>query len=405
MPIFLPDADPLFSQRHLGTLLKDQILSMENRVNELSDDLFLSIPAQDLIDELSANAYLQPLVLLPEHGVSHPPLEIESGKGVVPGATFRYFVEIPYSGASGLFNHEPTKFDLDKPTASLNSRSMQGSITVKRVATTDVSDAELKASFDAELAKVQKYIDYQALEIGPYNASLKSEAGRIVNGRRNRILTARRIASSLGYPLHHRANAPVTYISPIVRRTLPTSVTSPFKPEPTIEEAEYRNILRIIENMSFVMERNPKVFSKAPEETIRDHYLVQLNGQYEGSATGETFNGEGKTDILVRDGSANLFVAECKVWHGEKKFVQTIDQLFGYVTWRDTKTAIIVFNRNQDTTAVVRTIKGAVEAYPSYKRASALESDTRLRAVFAKPDDSTREVVVTVLVVPIPKAN
>jgi hypothetical protein len=48
--------------------------------------------------------------------------------------------------------------------------------------------------------------------------------------------------------------------------------------------------------MSFVMERNPRVFSTAPEETIRDHYLVQLNGQYEGSATGETFNGQGRTN-------------------------------------------------------------------------------------------------------------
>jgi hypothetical protein len=205
------------------------------------------------------------------------------------------------------------------------------------------------------------------------------------------------------YPLHHRADAPPTYISPVVRRRLPTTVSTPFNPEPAIDEPEYQNILRIIENM-FMMERSPKVFSKAPEETIRDHYLVQLNGQYEGSATGETFNSEGKSDILVRDGSANLFIAECKVWHGEKKFIEAIDQLFRYVTWRDTKTAIIVFNRNQDTTGVVQTIKTAIEGHASYKRGSQLESDTRLRSVFGRPDDPTREAIVTVLVVPIPKA-
>jgi hypothetical protein len=72
MPIFLPDADPLFSQRHLGTLLKDQIGRMENRVDELADDLFLSIPAQDLIDDISQDGYLPPLVLHREHGVSLP---------------------------------------------------------------------------------------------------------------------------------------------------------------------------------------------------------------------------------------------------------------------------------------------------------------------------------------------
>jgi hypothetical protein len=44
------------------------------------------------------------------------------------------------------------------------------------------------------------------------------------------------------------------------------------------------------------------------------------------------------------------------------------------VTWRDTKTAIIVFNRNQDTTAVVQTIKTAIEAHASYNGAQSLRA-------------------------------
>jgi hypothetical protein len=72
-------------------------------------------------------------------------------------------------------------------------------------------------------------------------------------------------------------------------------VSTPFNPEPTIDEPEYQNILRIIENMSsFVMERNPKVFSKAPEEAIRDHYLVQLNGQLRGIGDRRNLQRRGK---------------------------------------------------------------------------------------------------------------
>jgi hypothetical protein len=37
------------------------------------------------------------------------------------------------------------------------------------------------------------------------------------------------------------------------------------------------------------------------EEDLRQHFLAQLNGHFEGSATGETFNYEGKTDILIRE--------------------------------------------------------------------------------------------------------
>jgi len=44
-----------------------------------------------------------------------------------------------------------------------------------------------------------------------------------------------------------------------------------------------------------VLERSPKAFAHMEEEHLRDQFLVQLNGHYEGQATGETFNAEGKT--------------------------------------------------------------------------------------------------------------
>jgi hypothetical protein len=406
MPIFSPAPAPLFTQRSLTTLLKDQNHKMENTIDELSDDVFLQNSADDMIEAISQDAYLPPIELHADKGISHPPIEVSNiivNQSGVPINGFRYSIEVPYTGASGLFNHQPETHDLEKPTAQLNSHSLQGSIIINRIATAEVTPEELAAAFDAELDKVGRYIGYQAIQIDPFNVSLKVEATRIVHGRRDRLLRARKIAASLGYPLHHRSGAPQTYISPMVRRQIKTTMSGSFQPEPTIDETEYQNILRIIENMSFVMERNPKVFSVAPEETIRDHYLVQLNGQYEGSATGETFNGEGKTDILVRDGSANLFIAECNVWHGQKQFIEAIDQLLGYVTWRDTKTAIIIFNRNQATTPVVETVMTIIEAHANYKRDAKMESPTRLRAIFGRPDDATREITITVLVVPIPK--
>ena len=315
MPILLPQPDPLFSQRNLATLMKDQIHKMKNIIDELSDDVFLQNSPDDLIEEISQAGHIQPLELLKDQGVSHPPIEI-TNTGVwgspVPISGFRYGIEVPYTGASGLFNHQPDTYDLDKPTAQLNSHSMQGSLIFTRIATAEVTKDELSASFEAEVQKVRKYIGFQALQLDPFNASLKDEASRIVNGRRERLLKARHIAASLGYPLHQRLGAPLTYVSPMVRRKITTKVSGTFQAEPAIEEAEYQNILRIIENMSFVMERNPRVFSTAFEETIRDHYLVQLNGQYEGSATGETFNGHGHTDILVRDGNANLFMQSAR---------------------------------------------------------------------------------------------
>lgn len=127
---------------------------------------------------------------------------------------------------------------------------------------------------------------------------------------------------------------------------MPFASTAPFKPEPALVDAEYANILDIVSNMALVMERSPSAFASIDEEDLRQHFLVQLNGQYEGQATGETFNYQGKTDILLRVDGRNIFIAECKYWHGAKSYTQTIDQVLSYVSWRDTKIAVIIFNRN-----------------------------------------------------------
>ena len=59
--------------------------------------------------------------------------------------------------------------------------------------------------------------------------------------------------------------------------------------------------------------------------------------------TGETFRKKGKSDIHIMFENKAAFIGECKIWHGIKNFKEAVEQLFSYSTWRDTKTAIIVF--------------------------------------------------------------
>src|SRR6202041_3474783 len=115
--------------------------------------------------------------------------------------------------------------------------------------------------------------------------------------------------------------------------------------EPYLEESAYGEILNVLASMSLLIERNPSTFQHTQEEMLRDHFLLQLNGQFEGKATSETFNGAGKTDILLRVNDRNIFIAECKFWNGQKSLTDAIDQLFSYLTWRDSKAALIVFSR------------------------------------------------------------
>ncbi len=104
------------------------------------------------------------------------------------------------------------------------------------------------------------------------------------------------------------------------------------------DELSNPGALKIMQDMALVMERSPEAFKSMDEEALRQHFLVQLNAQFEGKATGETFNMGGKTDILLREADRNAFIAECKFWKGPKGFGEAIDQLLGYASWRDSKT-------------------------------------------------------------------
>ena len=166
---------------------------------------------------------------------------------------------------------------------------------------------------------------------------------------------------------------------------------------------QYEQALKIIQDMTLVMERSPEAFKTLDEEALRQHFLMQLNGQFEGNATGETFNMSGKTDILLRERERNVFIAECKFWKGQKAFAEAIDQLLGYATWRDGKTAILMFNRGTETSTVLTGIDAAVKAHPNFKRAVNWPHESGFRYVLHANGDANRELILTVLVFHVPR--
>ncbi len=165
---------------------------------------------------------------------------------------------------------------------------------------------------------------------------------------------------------------------------------------------EYEHILSVISSMVSVMERSPHTFKGMKEEDLRQQFLVQLNGHYEGQATGETFNYRGKTDILIRAGDKNIFIAECKFWKGPEHFGQMIDQLLSYATWRDGKLALLVFNRNKNLSDVLEKVPATMAAHPCCKRSVGYSSERGYRYIFRHPDDANRELFLTALVFEVP---
>ena len=141
----------------------------------------------------------------------------------------------------------------------------------------------------------------------------------------------------------------------------------PYKREWALDESIYQEILRVIHDTGRVFERLPSTYAAKDEETLRDHLILQLEPHFEwSSTTGETFNKAGKTDILVRYEKQIVFVAECKFWRGPKQHFETIDQILRYLTWRESKTAIVYFVDTKAISAPLKAIEDSTSEHPCF---------------------------------------
>ena len=384
---------------------------MHRDIDSLDDDRLLNTNPEDLADYFYDTYRVDPPALQSDYisvetgdakiDVSQrldygvfPPI----GPAYVDGIYFRF--HIPFTGTRILFDYLPRRF-----TSSVPMATVRESEVIVEFHGTDAASDKFKESFDAVHLSIQRYLGWVCEEAQEFNESLKGNARGHIDQRRQRLIRARKLGESFGFKLRKRDDAPETYSVPVKRRVL--SMPSPgdtlWMPDPTLELEEYNNILAIITNMAQVMERSPSAFRNLSEENLRDHFLVQLNGQYQGSATGETFNYQGKTDILIRHEGKNIFVAECKFWGGQAALVEAIDQLLGYTTWRDTKTALLVFNKDRQLTTVLKAIEQSVPEHSSFKRNDDYAGETAFRYILGHPDDPDREIILTILVFEVPR--
>jgi hypothetical protein len=162
-------------------------------------------------------------------------------------------------------------------------------------------------------------------------------------------------------------------------------------------------IVAQIESFALALERSPNTANKIAsedEETLRDVLLFVLNANWQGLATGETFLGKGKTDILLRWRNRDAFIGECKFWHGERLFDAGLEQLLGrYTVWRDTRVAMLLFIRDRtDVSSVIEKATARIEAHPRYVGPGAASSSFRLWA----QHDAAKIVVAHLIPVVMP---
>ena len=407
--------DLLFSQADWYSTEELQVTLLAAEIDKIESNRFLNTSIDDLCDFLKKKYLVEIPVLLDneiladqfetQSDVSHDPMRLIRNRDQsvnIPGTKIE--ITVPFKGDPLAFRIRPTTYSLNPPRATIKDNNL-----ILSIEGIDLEPEQVRFKIDRILADIKSHLDNLQNNANSYNNGLRGKIKTKIESRRKKLLADQKLVSGLGFNLKERTSAHKTYASPKIKRKLvpsmPKASTAPFKPEPVLTMDDYEHILTVMGNMTIVMERSPSAFYSINEEALRTHFLVQLNGQYEGQATGETFNYEGKTDILIRTHGRNIFIAECKYWEGQQKLMDTIDQLLGYISWRDTKVAIVVFNRLKNFSTVLEKIPETMKKHPNFKKDLNNPSESSFRYIFAHRDDPNREMTLTVMAFDVPNSG
>jgi hypothetical protein len=318
---------------------------------------------------------------------------------------YRSIVHVPFEGDEDVFKLKPSSWTTLFPRGRVEKDELLLTIDYPRDQTPNV-DAQTLGFIN----QVEQYLGWSRQQIDAFNRSLPQDARRAIEARRQRVEKRDAELAKSAIPMRRPGDQGKTYIADVlVRRPAPSLPATradekPPKLEPTLPERVFEHVLGVIRKQCLHIEQNPRTYVPMGEEDRRNVILSALTTHYDGF-TAETDNQGGHTDILARQEGRNVFICECKFWNGPDGFTKTIDQLFGYTGWRDTKLAIVMFVREKGLTAILKKAKTTLTAHPQFVSSEDAASETELRAEMSWPGDDERRADLNVFFVHTPEAR
>jgi len=405
------DRDLLFYEGDLGETLRQRALRIQQKVDSIPQDQFLSSPDDTLVQHIVPEFHIEPLTLYEDRMVMEQHetrVDVSrdwdrnpfGDRGPIHVSGIQVSISIPYTGDPGLWKLRPSTWQSTFPRASVTPTDRDGVGHVKLTASqpSDAGPERLKQFVDNTLRDIRFYIENQRRQVEQENQTVERRVREAIQARRTRLERHSGIVRALNIPLRPREGVPPLEPMAIKRklaRPLPPAPKQGFKPEPGIQDADYEHILAVIRHEGRTFEATPRTYSVHDEEGLRDIILAHLNGHYEGGATGETFRRKGKTDIRIEDAERAAFVAECKVWRGPKEISLACDQLLGYLTWRDCKAALLIFNKqNAKFSELLEKVPEVLKSHPLCLKPLSNQVAGEWRYLFRSKEDEARQVTV-----------
>lgn len=397
----------LFANQDLSAFLRARLNAVAAYISGIPRDQFLATSIDTLVESVLDKYSIEPLAVAEEQMQmenSETRIDVSDRddylltngrKVLVDGHQFRFF--LPFSGDTALWTLRPNLMGGEPRGVVDSSRNL---LTLTYSNTIHSSPEWYQQQLQQTLQSIRNYVGNQGLLVAQFNNDLKRRVPDMIAQRREQLQRLSGIAQSFNIPLTAKPGMPDFRPIQVLKRharTLPRAPSAGVKPEPAISDDLYEEILGIIRHMGVTFEGTPLTYQALGEEGLRDILLASLNGHYKGAATGETFRKSGKTDIRIEEETRSAFVGECKLWNGEAALMDALGQLLGYLTWRDCKAALVIFNMEvAGFSGIQETIAKAPPKHPLYLRQKPTNQPGEWRFVFRLKEDPAREITVQV---------
>jgi len=364
-----------------GNLISSQAREIITEINSQPDEYFDSIPTEEFSKYLESKYSLDEFPTLIWEEIEMEIAETEIfGRDLPrtfdisnPNEKFKrklVLYHIPINGNVGLLRFSPTN--------RYSTSGMNGQLAIRNN-TLDVSfidiynqPEEVDSDFDRTKNAIAEKLNVVKGEYENFHKELPKFIDDEIKKRIQKINHLNDYKSKFKYPIKKK-NIPTAFESPrIVKKKKispkPVGASNTVTNQRFITDEDYMHILGLLQDCGNNWEHFPELYKGKGEEALRDQLIFVLAPNIEGVVAGEAYNKKGKTDISIKHESTNLFIGECKIWKGPKGFLETIDQILGYLTWRDSKAAIMMFVPNQEISGVRKATEEGAKSHSNFVR-------------------------------------
>jgi hypothetical protein len=403
--------DHLFFCGDMHSVLEAQRQKAKVAVEALTPAHVNAATDDEIVDNIVSRFRIEPLVIYAdraeaEHQESETDVSQHFNRAVFDRSrpcmvkANQITVRIPFTGEPDLFKVRPSSFTLNPPRGCVQKSGDHGGVVlITMTRPIDEGVDEFNRWMKSEVKSIEDYAATSRSDIERFNADLVQQVRGFVSARRTQLQKQGQLLATLAIPL--RRSSTNTTPLPMPKRVLkPLPSPRNVEQEYTISGEDYEYILNVLRHQSRSFEQTPSAYRKLDEEELRDVLLSTLNTHFEGDAAGERFRRKGKTDVCVEFANRAAFVGECKVWGGPKVASDALDQLLGYLTWRDCHTALVLFNKTvKGFKDLQESMPALIAAHPRFHRNAEAGHSGEWRAVFKANGDDARLITIHLFLV------